>query len=67
MEKLRNRRLVDLVTSEEKLKKLGAQPSFKQFKIFIENLVAEEQAKVEITLNRPIWDSPSGSFRSAHV
>ena len=29
MEKLRNRRLVDLVTSEEKLKKLGAQPSFK--------------------------------------
>ena len=35
-----------------KLKKLVAQPSFKQFKIFHENLVAVEQAKVELTLNQ---------------
>ena len=55
MEHLRNRRKVDLVTSEEKLKKLSAQPSFKQFKIFHENLVAVERAKVELTLNRPIY------------
>ena len=55
MENLRNRCTVDLVTSEEKLKKLAAQPSFKQFKIFQENLVAVEQAKVELTLNRPIY------------
>ena len=55
MENLRNRRTVDLVTSEEKLKKLAAQPSFKQFKIFNENRVAVEQAKVELTLNRPIY------------
>ena len=55
MENLRNRRRVDLVTSEEKLKKLAAQPSFKQFKIFHENLVAVERAKVELTLNRPIY------------
>ena len=33
MENLRNRRTVDLVVSEEKLKKLAAQPSFKQFNI----------------------------------
>ena len=55
MENLRNRRTVELVTSEEKLKKIAAQPSFKQFKIFHENLVAVERAKVELTLNQPIF------------
>ena len=55
MENLRNRRTVDLVTSEEKPKKLAAQPSFKQFKIFNENLVAVERAKVELTLNQRIY------------
>ena len=40
MENLRNGRTVDLVTSEEKVKKLAAQPSFRQFKIFNENLMA---------------------------
>ena len=47
--------MVDLVTSEEKLKKLSAQSFFKQFNIFHENLVAVERAKVELTLNRPIY------------
>ena len=51
MENLRDRRTVDIVTSEEKLKKLAVQPSFKQFKIFYENLVAVERSKVELTLN----------------
>ena len=55
MENLRNRRTVDLVTSEEKPKKLAAQPFFKQFKIFNENLVAVERAKVELTLNQRIY------------
>ena len=55
MEKLRNRSKVDLVTLEEKLKKLATQPSIKQFKIFHENLVAVERAKVELTLNQPIY------------
>ena len=55
MENLRNRCTVDLVTFEEKLKKLAAQPSFNQFKSFHENLVAVEWAKVELTLNRPIY------------
>ena len=47
--------MVELVTSEEKLKKLVAQPSFKQFKIFDKSLVVVELAKVELTLNRPIY------------
>ena len=55
MGSLRNIRSVDLVTSEEKLKKLAAQPSLKQFKIFHENLVAVERAKVEFNLNQPIY------------
>ena len=41
--------------SEVKLEKLAAQPSFKQFKIFYENLAVVERAKVELTLNRPIY------------
>ena len=36
MENLRNQHTVELVASEEKLKKLTAQPSFKHFKIFHE-------------------------------
>ena len=55
MGNLRNRRTVDLVTSKENMKKLAAQPSFKQFKIFHANLVAMERAKVELTLNRPVY------------
>ena len=46
---------MDLVTSEEKVKKLVVQPSFKQLKIFNENLAAGEWAKVELTLNQPTY------------
>ena len=42
------------MTLEEKFKKIAAQTSFKQFKIFHENLVAVERAKFEIMLNQPI-------------
>ena len=55
MKKLRNWSTVDLVSSEEKLNKLAAQLSFKQFEVFHENLVAVEQAKVELTLNWLIY------------
>ena len=54
MENLRNQRTVDLVTSEDSTQG-AAQPCFKQFKIFHENLVAVERARVELTLNRPIY------------
>ena len=46
---------MDLGTSEGKLKKLGAKPSFKQFKIIHENMVAVEQAKFDLTLNQRIY------------
>ena len=55
IENWRNWRTLDLVMSEEKLKKIAGQPSAKQFKIFRENLVAVERAKVKLTLNWPIY------------
>ena len=69
MQNLRNRRPVDLVTSEEKLKKLIGQPSSKQFIIFNENLVTVERAKVELTFNQPIYARfhHPGSFKNANV
>ena len=54
-ENLTNRLMVQLVTLEEKLKKLAAQPFLKQFEIFSAKLVVVKQAKVEITLNRSIY------------
>ena len=55
MENLRNRRNVTLVNCRRKLMRLAAQPSFKNFTIFHEDLIAVERAKVEILLNRPIF------------
>ena len=55
MKNLRNTHTVYLVTSEEKLKKLTAQPYFNKFKFFHKNLVALERAKVELSLNRAIY------------
>ena len=46
---------MDFVTSEEKLKKLAAQLSFKQFNNFHENVAAVERATGELTLNLPIY------------
>ena len=46
---------MDFVTSEEKLKKLAAQLSFKQFNNFHENVAAVERARGELTLNLPIY------------
>ena len=46
---------MDSVTLEEKLEKLAAQTSLKQFKIFHENLVAVERAKFKLMLNQPIY------------
>ena len=55
MENLRHRRNIDLVNNEKKLKKLAAQPTFKSFRIFHENLTAVERAQAELMLNRPIY------------
>ena len=55
MENLRNRRTIDIVQHENKLKKLTAQPTFKSLTIFNEYLVAVERYKSNIKLNRPIY------------
>ena len=55
MENLRNRWNVTLVNFRRKLMRLEPQPSFKNFTIFHEVLIAVERAKLEILLNRPIF------------
>ena len=55
MENLRNRMNVELVNTEERLKKLCAKPTFKTFKIFNENLTAVHMAKIKLVLNKPIY------------
>ena len=55
MENLRNRRKIDLVTSEFKFKRFAAQPTFKSYTVFHEDLVAVERIKSELVLNRPIY------------
>ena len=55
MENLRNRQNVTLVNFRRKLMRLEPQPSFKNFTIFHEVLIALERAKLEILLNRPIF------------
>ena len=55
MENLRNRRNVTLVNFRRKLMRLEPKPSFKNFTVFREVLIAVERAKLEILLNRPIF------------
>jgi hypothetical protein len=55
MENLRKRRKVDLITSEEQLRKRVSQPAFKNFIIFHEDLVAVERVQTNLCLNRPIY------------
>ena len=55
MENLRKRRNIELITKEEQLRKRVIQPSFKDFKIFHENLISIERRKTTIKLNRPIY------------
>ena len=53
MENLRNR-YITLTNDPRKLMQVTAQPTFKTFKIFHENLVAVERGKVDLCLNRPV-------------
>ena len=54
MENLRNRRNITLINNPRKLMQGTAQPTFKSFKVFHENLVAVERGKVDLCLNRPV-------------
>ena len=55
MENLRNRVNVELVTNEKRLRKLTKVPSFDHFKIFTPDIIAVNQKKTSLYLNRPIY------------
>ena len=55
MENLRNRCNVKLVHLPEKLQKLVAKPSMQKIRIFNEDLVGVELAKIILDMNRPVY------------
>ena len=55
MENIRNRVNVELVNTEEKLRKLIAKPNFRSRKIFSENLVSVHMKKTSLTMNKPVY------------
>ena len=55
IENLRKRRNIELCNQEIRAEKLTACPSFTNFKIFSEDLVAVERVKMTILMNRPIY------------
>ena len=56
MENIRNRVVVKLVNTEEKLRKLTAKPNFKgPPKIFSENLISVHMKKTSLTMNKPVY------------
>ena len=55
MENVRKRRVIDLVTTPEKLRKLIAKPTFKAITTFHKELSAIERMKTKVMLNKPIY------------
>ncbi|XP_033725181.1 DNA polymerase-like [Pecten maximus] len=55
MENVRSRVDIKLAHTEKKLKKYVARPSFKRFTIFNEDLVAIQNDKVKLVLNKPVY------------
>ena len=55
MENVRKRRIIDLVTTKEKLSKLASQPTFKAITPFRKNLSAVERMQRNVLLNKPIY------------
>ena len=55
MENIRKRVNVQLITSEKKLLKLTAKPSYDKRTIFSENLVAVHMSKTKISFNKPVY------------
>lgn len=54
-ENLRNRVNINLVHTEQRLKRLCAKPFFDRFKIFNDDLVGVENKKVKLLLNKPVY------------
>ncbi|KFM67681.1 hypothetical protein X975_16856, partial [Stegodyphus mimosarum] len=55
MENVRNRVDIQIVNNVRKAQRLVAAPSFKEFRIFDDDLVGIQRVKNVITLNRPIY------------
>ena len=56
MENIRNRVNIELVNTQERLKKLSAKPNLKSPpKIFSENLVSVHLKKTSLTMNKPVY------------
>ena len=55
MEDVRKRRMLDIVTDSQKLKKLLAQPTFKSITPFTEDISAVERVKATVHMNKPIY------------
>ena len=55
MENLRNHVDVELISNQERLRKVLAKPSVKSFTIFHEHLAAVDLRKKKLLLNRPIY------------
>ena len=55
MENTREYRNLDLVNEEKKALKLAAQPTFRSYTIFHENLFAVERYKTSVKLDKPVY------------
>ena len=55
MENIRNRKVVKLVNSVEKARKLIAKPNFRSRKIFNENLISVHMKKTSLLMNKPVY------------
>ena len=55
MENVRKRRVIDIVQTPQKLKKLVAQPTFKSITVFNEDLSAVERSKFKVYMDKPIY------------
>ena len=55
MENIRNRVVVKLVNTKEKLRKLVSKPNFKNCKILEENLVSVLMKKTSLTMDKPVY------------
>ena len=55
MENLRNCRNINLVEHEFSAERYAAQPTFKSYRVFQDNLMAIERKKASLLLNKPIY------------
>ncbi len=55
LQSVRKYQQVELITTEERLRRFTCKTNFKHFKIFNENLIAVNMERVSVTLNQPVF------------